>query len=137
MRGRAGGVAWVVCPPPWWCCVQGACASTLLLFLAPKKWQLGVWSFCILLFIICPNYTCAQLFEQLFLVPYGFFVLCRWRRCLSRCKHCSKGSRSQPVSLPGDKIGGVLRAHIMWRLRSGVILSHLGITLIMAKRCFS
>ena len=72
---------------------------TLLLLPAPQKWQLGFWSFCILLFIICPKCACTQLF----LVPYIFFVFCCLRRRLSRCKHCSKGSqvpgfRSQPVS---------------------------------------
>ena len=46
-KGWAGGVTKVVCPPPWWCCV-------------------GFWSFCILLFIICPDCTCMQLF----LVPH-------------------------------------------------------------------
>lgn len=37
----------MVSSPLWWCCV-------------------GFWVFCILLFIICPNYTCTELF----LVPY-------------------------------------------------------------------
>ena len=37
-----------------------------------QKWQLGFLTFCILLFIICPN--CAWV--QLFLVPYRFFVFC-------------------------------------------------------------
>ena len=63
--------------------------STLLLLQALQKWQLGLWSFCILLFIIFPN--CAS--TQLFLVPYSFFVFCCWRRPLPRCKHCNKGSQ--------------------------------------------
>ena len=54
------------CPPSWWCWV-------------------AFWSFCNLL-IICPNCACVQLF----LVSYSFFVF-----CLSRCKHCSKGSQVQ------------------------------------------
>ena len=49
----------------------------------------GFWSFCIFLFIICPNCPCMKLF----LVPCSFFVFCCWRRGLSRCKHCSKGSQ--------------------------------------------
>ena len=60
--------------------------STLLLILTPQKRQLCFGSFCILLFIICPNCTCMQLF----LVPSNFFVFCYLRKCLSTCKHCSK-----------------------------------------------
>ena len=26
--------------------------------------------------------------------PYSFFVFCYWRRCWSRCKHCSRGSQA-------------------------------------------
>ena len=67
------------------------------LFLLPplQKWQLGFWSFCILLSIICPNCACMQLF----LVPHSFFVFCCLRRCLSRCKHCSKVSQVPGPSL--------------------------------------
>ena len=70
--------------------------STLLLLPVLQKWQVGFfWSFCILLSIICPNCQCMQLF----LVPYCFFVFCFSRRCLSRCKHCGKGSRVSGPSL--------------------------------------
>ena len=75
--------------------------STLLLlpmvFFAPtlQKWQLGVLVFFFflviscLLYRICPNFT----HTQLFLVPYSFFVFYCLSRCLSRCKHCHKGSQ--------------------------------------------
>ena len=66
VQGSGRGVAQVVCLSPWWCYV-------------------GFWSFCIL-FIICPNCTCTQLF----LVLCSFFVFCCSRR--PRCKHCSKGT---------------------------------------------
>ena len=52
----------------------------------------GFLVFCIL-FIICPNCACMQLF----LVPYSFF--CCSRRLLSRCRHCSKGSQVLSPSL--------------------------------------
>ena len=44
----------------------------------------GLWPFCILLFMICPN--CAG--TQLFLVPYSFFVFC----CLKRADVCPGAS---------------------------------------------
>ena len=47
----------------------------------------GFLVFCIL-FIICPNCACMQLF----LASYSFFIFCCLRRHLSRCRHCSKGS---------------------------------------------
>ena len=72
-------------------CVQGAC--TVLLSL--QKWQLDFWSFCILLYIICPNRT----YVQLFLVPYSFFIFCCLRRHLSRFKHCGKGLQVPVPSL--------------------------------------
>ena len=80
--------------------------NTLFLLLALRKWQLSFFVFCIFLSIICPKYTCTQLF----LVPYSFFVFCCSRRCLSRCKHCStvaKSPRFQPVSPPGDQSRGL------------------------------
>ena len=52
----------------------------------------GTWAFwfvCILLSVICSN--CAS--TQLLLVPYSFTVFCCSRRCVFRCKHCSKGSQ--------------------------------------------
>ena len=76
----------------------------LILFLAPHKWQLGFWSFCILLFIICPKGTC----RQLFLVPYDFFVFCCWRRWSWRCKHCSKVSQVLCTSLSQPKALGLV-----------------------------
>ena len=98
-RGRAGGVAWVVCPPPWWCCVQGACAVPCFCSGLFRSGGWSLWSLCILLSRICPNCACTQLF----LIPYSFFVFCRSRRRLSRCENCgtaAEGPRSQPVSFP-------------------------------------
>ena len=63
--------------------------DALLLLPALQKWQMGFWSFCILLSIICPNCACIHLI----LVPYSFFEFCCSRRRLSSCKHCSKGSQ--------------------------------------------
>ena len=34
--------------------------------------------------------------------PFGFFVFCFRRRRLSRCKHCSKGTRSQSLKQAGS-----------------------------------
>ena len=65
-RGGLGGL-----PTPLVVLCAGITRRTLLLLLAPQKWQFGFWSFCILLFIICPNYACVQLL----LVPYSFFYL--------------------------------------------------------------
>lgn len=95
---------------------------------APKKWQLAVWSLCILLFMICPSCACTRLL-QLLLVPVVSLSSVAQRKCLSRCKQCSQRSQARPVSLLGDEIGGVLSTHIMRDLGSGVILSRLGVTL--------
>ena len=64
---------------------------------------LGFWSFRILLSIGCPNCTCTQLF----LAPYYFFVFCCSRRCLSRCRRCSKGSQ-----VPGPSLSQA--EHLTW-----------------------
>ena len=83
LRGGLGGR-----PHPLGGAVCRVHAQYPALLPTPQKWQLGFWSFCIL-FIICPNGACTQLF----LVPYRFFVFCCSRRRLSRWKHCSKGSQ--------------------------------------------
>ena len=57
-------------------------------------WQLGFLVFLCLLFIMCPNCACMQLF----LVSYSFFVICSSRRCLSRCKHCSSAGKGPRLS---------------------------------------
>ena len=88
---QAGGMARVVCPPLCWYCVQGVCIVPCYCY---KLLRGGIWVFglfCILLSIICPNCACTQLF----LVPSSFFVFCCWRRCLSKCKHCSKWPQVQ------------------------------------------
>ena len=66
--------------------------STLLLLPDIQKWQLHFLVSLDLLFRICPNSTCTQLF----LVPYSFFVFCCLRS--KRCSTVAKGPRSQPVS---------------------------------------
>uniref|UniRef100_A0AC11EQ66 RNA polymerase II, I and III subunit E n=1 Tax=Ovis aries TaxID=9940 RepID=A0AC11EQ66_SHEEP len=43
----------------------------------------------LLLSIICSSWAIARLF----LVPHGFWVFCCWRRCLSKCRRCRKGSQ--------------------------------------------
>ena len=66
--------------------------------LAPSSSEAAVgvfWSFHILLSVICPQYTCLQVF----LVPYSFFVFYCSRRCLSRCKRSRKGSQVPCLSL--------------------------------------
>ena len=68
----------------------GGLHSALLLPPALQKRQLGFWSLHITLSIICPNHTCTWLF----LVSYTLFSFCYSRGYLSRCKHCSKWSRS-------------------------------------------
>ena len=69
---------------------------TLLLLLALKKWQLGFWSFCILLSIICPN--CTRMW--LFFFPYFLYFVAWGDICLGTSM-IAKGPRSwsQPVSL--------------------------------------
>ena len=75
----------------------GHVRRALFLLPASQKWQVGFWSFCIFLLIICPNIAACM---QLFLVPYSFFVLCCLKRRWSRCKHCRVlGPTSQLVSV--------------------------------------
>ena len=84
-------------PTPLCCCVQGAC--TVPCFCSPppafahssSEVAFGhFWSF----YIFCPEFASTiPAIMQLFLIPYSFFVFCRSRRCLSRCKHCSKMSQ--------------------------------------------
>ena len=64
-------------------------SHSVLLFLALQKCQLGFLVSLYLLSRICSNRACTELF----LVPRCFFVFCYWRRGVSRCKHCSKGSQ--------------------------------------------
>ena len=57
----------------------------------------GSWVFLLflcLLFIMCPNCACMQLF----LVSYSFFVICSSRRCLSRCKHGNTAGKGPRLS---------------------------------------
>ena len=49
-------------------------------------WALGLSVSC------CPQFA-PTVPARLFLVPYSFFAFCCWRRCVSRCKHCSEGPK--------------------------------------------
>ena len=100
-RGQDGGVADVVCTPLGWWCVQGACSipwfSPKFLFLlqALHKLQLGFFLLLLLLFSL---YLCLELAptahaQNYFWGPCNLFVFCCWRRYVSMCKHCSKGSQ--------------------------------------------
>ena len=92
LGGAAGGLP---CPPLRRCWVHAGVHSTRLplrhLFLL-RLFRSGsgvFWPLCILLSIICQD--CVR--RQSFLVLDSFFVLCCWRRCLSRPKHCSRMSQ--------------------------------------------
>ena len=63
---------------------------------------MGFWPFCISLPRICP--TCTGV--QSFLDPDSFIVFCCSRRCLSRCKHSSKGFQILGSSLPQMELEG-------------------------------
>ena len=103
-RGQAEEVAQVVCSPLWQCCVQGSCTVPRFCSqhpaFAPGSSEVAVgfcffFVFFMLLYIICPNCACTQLF----LVPYSFLTFCCLRRHLSRCQHCNKGSQVAGPSL--------------------------------------
>ena len=68
----------------------GSMHRTLFFLSSLQKWQLRFLVFLYLLSRICPN---CQGFMQLFLVPYSYFVFYCWRRGVSRCMHCRKGSQ--------------------------------------------
>ena len=55
----------------------------------------GLWPFCILLFIICPICVCMQLF----LVPYSLYSVARGDVCLdaNASTLVDTGPRSQPI----------------------------------------
>ena len=89
-KGGLGGL-----PTPLVVLFAGILPRTLLLLPASQKWQLGFWSFCILLSIICPNCTGMQLF----LVPYSFFVSIAGGDSCPGASPPIKGPRSQPASL--------------------------------------
>ena len=83
--GLAEGLAWVVYPPLWW---YSWCRG---LAFAPGISEVAVW---ILAFLYLYVQKFAQLLMRvLFLAPYCFFIFCRWRRWLSRCKHGGKVSQ--------------------------------------------
>ena len=74
------------------CTIPDFAPNTLFSSLLFRSGSWILWSFCVVLSIICPN--CPYVY--LFVVPYHFFVFCCLRRHLSRRKHCSNWSRSQP-----------------------------------------
>ena len=99
-EGRAGSLRGVRVGEVWWFELEGwlkwfahrlvgaMCQDhTQFPAFAPgsSEMAVGLWCFCILLFVIA--FPCVQLC----LVPYNFFVFCCSRRCLSRCKHSYKG----------------------------------------------
>ena len=86
LRGSWGGL-----PTPLGVLCSGITHSTLLLFLAPQKWQLH-WGLFVSLFIICLN--CAGM--HLFLALYLYSVA--WGDVYLSSRTTVKGPRSQ--SLP-------------------------------------
>ena len=95
-KDRAGGVTEVVWPSLGGTECRGQCTVPCF-HSCPQLFTSGTWvlGLCILLSIICPNCSC----KQLFLIPDSSFVFCCWRRRLSRCEHCSKGSQVPGPSL--------------------------------------
>ena len=98
-RGQAGNVTYVVCPPLsggiWF---QGAC--TVPCFCSQHAvfcfWPFRSGRRGFLVFL----YFCPEFIPVAPSVPYSFSIFCSWRRGLSRCMHCSKGSQvpAQPIS---------------------------------------
>ena len=86
----------VVCPPLRRCWVQGACAVPCF---CSRLFRSGSWAFLVFLYLVVHNLPQMCACTQLFLVPYSFFVFSCWRRRLSRCKPCSKGSQVPGPSL--------------------------------------
>ena len=75
----------------------GIMSKTLLLLQAPQKRLLGLWPFCILSSIICPNCTGTQLF----LVLSSFFVSIARGDVCPGASPAAKGPRSQ---VPGPNL---------------------------------
>lgn len=85
--GRARGwPGWFV--HHWVVVCAGGMSKALPLLLTPQKWQSGFASFSIL-YTICPIPHMHMVTSSPFLFP----CICCWKRCLSRCRHCSEGSR--------------------------------------------
>ena len=95
--------------------------GTLLLLPALQKWQLGFWSFYIILSRICPSCACTQLFlvslylVSLYLVSHSFFVPVAnitedMFVQVQALQQWVPGPRSQSVSIP---LHGGLLAHRM------------------------
>ena len=102
-----GPKGWLRFAHPFVVLCAGGMPSTLLLLptscFCSWLFRSGSWSFC----IFWPEFAPTGHAQQLFLVPYSFFVFFSSRRLLSRCKHCStvaKGPRSQ-ASLRGISSG--------------------------------
>ena len=83
----------MVCPP-----LGGAVCRDHTGVVPCSEVAVGFWPFCILLFVICPNCTCPQLF----LVPYSFSVSVAGGDVCPGASPAAKGPRSQPVSKGGD-----------------------------------
>ena len=86
-------------PTPLAAWYAGVCTDPVLL---PAP-QLDFGLFISSVSLIWPNCAC----RQLLLVLYSFFVFYCSRRCLSRSKHCSKGSQvpaSQNISVSSETV---------------------------------
>ena len=109
-RGEAGRVAgW--CPHPLGSVICRGMSGTLPLLRAHSLFLLalskGSWAFCGVFVSFVQNWTNCK-YTQLFLVPYNFFVFCRWWRDSSRCNHCSIAA----------KVSDLCLSHLHWDLAS-------------------
>ena len=113
VRGSCRGRGLGVLPTPL-CWLQGSCTQYPRFAPDPRDFLQAleaVEGFSFLFFLISlylssrifPNSACPQFF----LVSYSFLVFCCWRRGLTRCIHCSRGSQV-PACLnesPADALG--------------------------------
>ena len=94
-RGGLGGL-----PTPLVVPCAGIMCRTLILLPAPQKWQLGFWSFCILLFINLPQPCMHTVISS----PLEFLCILLLKEEMSvqvqALQQSVPGLRSQPVSLP-------------------------------------
>ena len=121
-------MAELVCPPLWWWCVQGTIVVPCFCSQLFKSGSLAVaegegWGlvFCILLSIICPNCTRAQLF----LVPCSFFLFFgSGGEVCPGASTAAKGPRSQLVSCPlkqkWKQNQGHSTLHVQWMKTWGI-----------------
>ena len=99
--GQRGGLDGL--PTPWVVLCAGRMRSKYPAFTAntcfcSRHFKSGSWVFWSLGIFFVQNLPQLHMPRVIF-SPYSFFVFHCWRRGVSGCKHCSKGPRSQPVSL--------------------------------------